>query len=53
MLFSVHNNKETYHDLVFIFDVLEADISDLFLFFHLIGQPVAENFEDEGIASAR
>ena len=44
---------KTYHDLVFIFDVLKADISDLLLLFHLIWQPVAENFEHKGVCATR
>jgi len=40
-------SHSTYHDLVFIFYILQSNFPDFLLFFHFIGQPMAEDFKHE------
>ena len=45
-------DASSYHDLIFIFDVLEADIAHFFLLGHVALEPMVEDLQNEGALHA-
>ena len=48
----VVEEASSYHDLIFIFDVLKADIAHFLFLGHLIIEPVVEDLQNEGALHA-
>ena len=45
-------DASSYHDLVFVFDVLQADIAHFLLLGHVVVEPMIEDLQNEGALHA-
>ena len=46
------NDASSYHDLIFVFDVLQADIAHFLLLGHVVVEPMVEDLQNEGALHA-